>query len=375
MNDFGSVGSHGKTPGSETPGSETPGSETSGSETHPVETAAHNSGTPAPVAEARATEAPGAEGRTLDVARKSVVAFFHKLGRAVADGFFAPSAPYNLAVARVLVFGYLAYRGYSYTSWYKFGKHSWAPISFFAALDIPLLPEPVVTVMVPLLRLTAVCAALGVAYRWTAWFSTVCFWYLAGTAQCFGKVDHADNALALSCAILSLAFATDVWSVPQFLRRKQAPTMVAPSPEYRWPLQLMLLVVGMMYFAAGWNKHARAGWNWALSDNMLRQMLAHEFSRDPPTNLGVFLSGYPLVCKAMGLWALVVELAAPLALLHRRLGYFMVLNLMALQLGIYLTLGVYFGGMIPVFLSQMPWNETWQRGRHLAARFRRTARV
>lgn len=341
-------------------------------EARPVDATTGGSATSAaPVAQAQAAETSPARAHAVNVAWRTVVALTGKLGRAVSDGFFAPSAPSNLVVARILVFGYLAYRGYSYTSWYKFGQHSWAPISFFAALHIPLLPESVVTVMVPVLRLTAVCAALGVAYRWTAWFSTVCFWYLAGTAQCFGKVDHADNALALSCAILSLAYATDVWSAPQFLRRKQVATTAAPSAEYRWPLQLMLLVVAMMYFAAGWNKHARAGWNWALSDNMLRQMLAHEFSRDPPTNLGVFLSGYPLVCKAMGLWALVVELAAPLALLHRRLGYFMVLNLMALQLGIYLTLGVYFGGMIPVFLSQLPWTEAWQRGKQLALRFGR----
>lgn len=293
-----------------------------------------------------------------------------KLGRSVHDGFFAPSAPNNLAIARALLFGYLVYRGYSYTSWYKFGQHSWSPISFFAALHVPLLPKSVVTLMVPLLRLTAACAALGIAYRWTAWVSTLIFWYMAGTAQCFGKVDHADNALALGCLIVSLSYAADAWTLPQLLRRKPS-TETTASAEYRWPLQLILLVVAMMYFAAGWNKHARSGWNWALSDNMLRQLLAHEFSRNPPTDLGVFLSGYPWLCKTMGLWALVVELVAPLALLHRRLGYFVVLNLMALQLGIYLTLGVYFGGMIPVFLSQMPWHETWRRGRQLASRFMR----
>jgi hypothetical protein len=55
-----------------------------------------------------------------------------------------------------------------------------------------------------------------------------------------------------------------------------------------------------------------------------------------------------------------VELLAPLALLHRRLRYVTIVNLMALQLGIYLTMGAYFGGMIPVFLSQLPWCEMWQ---------------
>ncbi len=286
-----------------------------------------------------------------------------KVARAVHDGFFAPSGPQNLAIARLLLFGYVAYDHYSFAAWYKFGKHFWAPVSFFSALHVPLLPEPTVSVMVPLLRGAAVCAALGVAYRWTAWLTAILFWYLVGMQQNFGKVDHSDGALALGLLILSLSRAADVWSIAQLVRRKQRTASQVPpqvSAEYRWPLQLILLVVAMMYFAAGWNKHARSGWDWAFSDNLMRQMLAHEFSRSPPTNLGVFLSGYPWLCKATGVWALLLELVAPIGLFHRRLGYLVVLNLMALQLGIYLTMGVYFGGMIPVFLSQIPWSESWQ---------------
>lgn len=301
-----------------------------------------------------------------------VGSWLKRLGRYVSDGFFAPQSAHDLAIARVLLFGFVAQQSYSYERWYKFTDEFWAPVSFFAAWHIPLLSESVVAVMVPVLRLAAVGAAAGVAFRWTAPVATLLFWYLKGMQQNFGKVDHADCALALGLLVLSCSRAADGWSLrlPVSFRVSKAsssdkrgeeapPVKNRWSPEYRWPLQLVLLVVVTMYFSAGWNKHDRSGWSWALSDNMLRQMLAHEFSRNPPTDLGVFLSGYPAACKALGLWSLLVELLAPVALLHRRLGYFMVVNLMALQLGIYLTMGVYFGGMIPVFLSQLPWYEGW----------------
>lgn len=274
----------------------------------------------------------------------------------VVDGFFGVQSSENLAIARILLFGFTANHFYGYVHWYKFTDEFWAPVSFFAAWHVPLLPQSVVAVMVPLLRISAACAAAGLAFRWTAPIATLLFWYLKGMQQNFGKVDHADCALALGLLVLCLSRAADLWSLRWPRAKRPRP---APSPEYRWPLQLILLVIVTMYFAAGWNKHARAGWDWAFSDNMLRQMLTHKFTRKPPTDIGVFLSGYPWACQALGLWALVVELAAPLGLLHRRVGYFMVTQLMALQLGIYLTMGVYFGGMIPVFLCQLPWYELW----------------
>src|SRR5690606_34690977 len=219
--------------------------------------------------------------------------------------------------------------------WYKFTEAFWAPVSFFAAWHVPLLVEGVVAMLVPLLRIVSLSAAMGLAFRWTAPMATVLFWYLKGMQQNFGKVDHADCALALGLLVLTCSHAGKVWSLPlpKVLRRTPR-TEPAKSPEYRWPLQLILLVIVVMYFSAGWNKHDRSGWSWALSDNLMRQMLAHEFSRNPPTEIGVFLSGWPLACRALGLWSLLVELLAPLALLHRRLALVMVVNLMALQLGI-----------------------------------------
>lgn len=306
----------------------------------------------------------------------SIAAWPRRIWTYVTDGFFAPQPAHNLAIARILLFGFVAQQSYPYERWYKFTEEFWAPVSFFAAWHVPLLSQNVVSVLVPLLRLTAVAAALGVAFRWTAPAATLLFWYLKGMQQNFGKVDHADCALALGLLVLACSRAADLGALPLSKwfgssqstpdvagssAQKDAPAIAGLwSPEYRWPLQLVLLVIVTQYFAAGWNKHDRSGWSWALSDNMMRQMLAHEFSRNPPTDLGVFLSGYPALCKAIGLWSLLVELLAPIGLLHRRLGYFMVANLMALQLGIYLTMGVYFGGMIPVFLSQLPWQEAWQ---------------
>lgn len=309
----------------------------------------------------RAEAAPTPPAPTGQAPASPFTSWLRRLWGAITDGYFAPGPAENLAIARVLLFGFVAQHNYPYERWYKFTEEFWDPVSFFAAWHVPLLVEGVVAVLVPLLRIVSLSAALGIAFRWTAPIATLLFWYLKGMQQNFGKVDHSDCALALGLLALSFSHAGKVWSLPLPKALRQTPqAQPASSPEYRWPLQLILLVIVVMYFSAGWNKHDRSGWSWALSDNLMRQMLSHEFSRNPPTNIGVFLSGWPWACQALGLWSLLVELLAPLALLHRRLGLVMVLSLMALQFGIYVTMGVYFGGMIPVFLSQLPWHEMWQ---------------
>ncbi len=84
------------------------------------------------------------------------------------------------------------------------------------------------------------------------------------------------------------------------------------------------------------------------------------FTPSPVTELGLFFARFPLLCQGMALGALVLELLALLMMLGGRWTLFIGGGLSALQFGIYLTLGVGFPAMVPVFASLLPWEFLWR---------------
>lgn len=283
--------------------------------------------------------------------RGLVYGFFAQLH----DSWFGPVSPIVPAVCRVLVYGYTLSLTHHIDRWLASRKSLWYPTSYFQLFDIQLFDVTVLKLILVVHVVAAWAAFLGVFYRIAAPIVAVTALYLLGMHNNFGKVDHSQNALMLTLIVLIFARASDVWSFDAW-RKGWRPHMTMPSrAEYRWPQQMILLIVVLMYGAAGWSKYDRNGLNWAFSDNLRNLWLTHQFSRKVPTTIGVQLAEYPVVYRWMGLGALMLELCAPLALLHRWLRALIVPGLMALQLGIYLTMGVVFRAMIPVFLCLLPW--------------------
>lgn len=273
------------------------------------------------------------------------------------DSWFGPTSPIVPAVCRLLVYGYAISLTHNLDRWIASRKSLWYPVSYFELFDVPLFDETVLKLVLAVHVIAAWAAFLGVFYRIAAPIVAVTALYLMGMHNNFGKVDHSQNALMLTLIVLIFARAADVWSFDAW-RNGWRPHMTMPlRPEYRWPQQMILLIVVLMYGAAGWSKYDRHGFNWAFSDNLRNLWLTHQFSRKVPTTIGVQLAEYPLVYRWLGFGSLMLELCAPLALLHRWLRALIVPGLMALQFGIYLTMGVVFRAMIPVFLCLLPWGQ------------------
>ena len=273
----------------------------------------------------------------------------------LANSWFGPTSPIVPAMCRLLIYGYTLQLTHHADRWLATRKTLWYPTTYFAFFDIPLFDEAVVDGLMLVNLIACWAAFLGLYYRFAAPVVALTCLYLLGMQNNFGKVDHSQNALMLSLIVMVFARAADVWSVDAW-RRGWRPGHVMPkNAAYRWPQQMILLIVVLMYGAAGWSKFDRHGWQWGLSDNLRNLWLSHQFTKNPPTRIGVWLAEYPTVYKGMGLSSLMLELCAPLALLHRWLRALIVPGLMALQLGIYLTMGVVFRAMIPVFLCLLPW--------------------
>lgn len=244
-----------------------------------------------------------------------------------------------------------------YASFAAFRSSAWYPVSFFKVWSIPLFDASVLEAMSVAANVLALCALLGFAYPLSAGGSALLALYLRGVPQNFGKVNHSDNLLIFALLVFAFAKAADAWSVDAVLRRRlwKKKPRASPSGEYRWPIRFLSLLIVTMYGAAGASKLLNSGWDWALSDSFRLLLLRHHFTHSPPTQIGVWIAESPQLCKALALAALLIELSAPLALLSKWLHRLLLPALFALQVGIWLLLGVKFSAMLPLFLCVLPW--------------------
>lgn len=286
-------------------------------------------------------------------ANESVVS---RATRRVLGVWFGPDRPYDLAMARIAFFGYALTQEWKQVFW-------WDPLPSGIAEPpgvmrwLPILPASQLTWLLWAFRIASLFALLGLGYRVAAVVASVGLFYFVGLENCFGKVMHSGNLYVIGALVLACSRADDALSIKAWLRARSGNLEPAPSGEYRWPVRTVWLLIAGMYCAAGISKLMHTGWEWAFSDSFRNLLLSHHYTRDPITPFGLWLAQYPTLCRWVAASALVLELSGPLLLLG---GFFTLVfggGLMALQLGIFLMLGVKFDTMLPVFLTLVPW--TW----------------
>lgn len=298
--------------------------------------------------------------------REQALPILGRLSRAplhLYDQFFAKVTPFDLGVARVLLYGYCFKRLIPTSEWLAFKQALFEPVGMYQWL--PVFSTSTLNVLFLVAKVSALAAMLGFAYRPAAILVALIAPYLLGFDNNFGKVNHGLNVFVLSLFPMAFARAADGLSIDAYLKRRRGAAVVEPSGEYRWPVRAVWLLIAGMYCSAGISKLLRTGWEWALGDNFQRLLLRHHFTHSPPTELGVWLAESAMLAQAMALGALLLELLCPLLLLGGRWTFVFGGGLIALQGGIYLTLGVPFQPMVPVFLTLVPWEHLFRRVRLL----------
>jgi hypothetical protein len=133
----------------------------------------------------------------------------------------------------------------------------------------------------------------------------------------WGHVFHTDNLLVLHVLIIGLAPAAAAWSLD---------ARGSPEPpgdvRFGWPVRLAALATVLTYVVTGIAKLRYAGLDWLGGDTLLHQ-IAFDNARkkvlgDTYSPLATALAGHPALFRPLGPFTLVVELAAPVALLGRR---------------------------------------------------------
>jgi predicted DCC family thiol-disulfide oxidoreductase YuxK len=203
-------------------------------------------------------------------------------------------------------------------------------------------------------------ACVGLFTRFSCLVGLVSGTYVLSMPHTFGKTGHGDGILVLAMLILALSRCGDAWSIDALRRSWRAGPPFAPtaqSGEYTWPVRCLWLLSALVFFAAGYAKLKTTGFAaWALSDNMAYTLLQHKYKGDPPTDWGVWIAQHPLLCRALAAGTIVLEIAFPLALVSKWARRALVPGMFLAQLGIGLTMGVWFTQFMFIYLFWIPFD-------------------
>jgi len=278
------------------------------------------------------------------------------------DGYwFSDFPPARLAWLRILTGGFQMFfllqgqRAFRHVA--RSSHEHWQPVGLATMLNGPIAPG-LYDVLFWLTIGVGVFFVAGGWYRFVGPLFAVLVIFVVSYRLSWGMVYRNHHLLGLHVLILGFVPAAKALSIDSWLARSRpedcwlrrgiwpgAPD--SASWRYCWPVQLMCLVSTLAYSLAGLAKVlGPAGWGWATGNN-LRNHVAHDaLAKELMTRGGgaewvdlAFMNEH--ILWAMAVVTLIVELFAPLFLLHRRLG----------QLWVVLVMGLHFGIMVMMDLT------------------------
>jgi hypothetical protein len=266
---------------------------------------------------------------------------------AAAERWLFPEAPAErLAAVRVLVGSfalvYLSARIPHLTSYVSFAGRQFAPVGVLSPFAGPP-PAAAVFALIGLSWLATLGFALGWRFRLTGPAAGILLLVTLSYANSWGQIFHTENALVLTVLVLGVTRAADATSLDA--RRAGGPPP-PPDPRYGWPLRLLSLLVVATYFLAGIAKLRWGGPGW-MGGTVLRDTIAADSLRkillgSSHSPIAEALLGQAWLFRGLAVLTLVVELGAPLALLHRRAALVWVLAVIAFHLGVLALMAILF---------------------------------
>ena len=262
-------------------------------------------------------------------------------GETLRAWWFAPAPAERLAALRIAIgtyaVVYVLLRGPELISIAQLHRGSFDAIGVTRILSAPLAPWLAITIAVATVVLL-VLFTLGIAYRYVAPACALALLWTLTYRNAWGLPFHTENLLVLHVLALACAPAADAWAFD----RPRGPA----RDGYGWPIKLMAALTVATYLIAGIAKLRLGGLAWLDGETLRNQIaidnLRKELLGAPTAVLATELLDHPTSLAIVSALTLVVELGAPLALLHRRLARVWVLAAWGFHVGVVLTMNIWF---------------------------------
>lgn len=238
---------------------------------------------------------------------------------------FSAASAYNLAIYRIAFFLTLiyTYSGLLHKSFTIIEHKDREALPFIGWL-IEILP--ITQELYLIVTLTGIICCLflvfGLFSRFFLFVNAVIVCYIIAVPNFYGKLWHSQFQIWVSW-ILLFAPVSDVYSLDKlfFKKKKQQ----SKSPNYNFPIKIIWLQFGIIYFWAGFYKLWDVGFEWALGETMINQVQLEWFEHFD--NLPIFrIDYYPALLNIGGLICILFELSFGFFLFHPRLKYISIIG-------------------------------------------------
>jgi hypothetical protein len=211
------------------------------------------------------------------------------------------------------------------------------------------VPDAVIISTIGLTIVAGVAFTCGWHFRWSGPLLAVCFLALGSYRGSWGQLLHFENLLALHLIVFAFAPAADRWSLDSRSGRR---TPESDDTAYGWPIALAALVVVITYVITGVAKLRYGGFEWVDGDT-LRNHVAYSAARldllgGNPSPVAGWAVGASWAWTPAAAFAVLVELAAPVALVGGRIRTLWVVAAWTLHVGIAAAMLIVFP--YPLFL-------------------------
>lgn len=172
-------------------------------------------------------------------------------------------------------------------------------------------------------------------------FAALLLW-VTTYASSWGMILHTENLLVLHVIALALLPSADGWSLDHRAGRRAT----NPNTPYGFAVWGLCAITVAGYLVAGVAKLNATGLDWATSD-LLRNYVAYDAIRKAALGsihspIGAWLGTVEWIWQPLAWMTLALELLAPLALLHRRVGRGWVLGVWGFHMGVLVTMAILF---------------------------------
>ncbi len=244
--------------------------------------------------------------------RQSLAAFW-------SDLWFAPSAPTNLAVARVLTAAtalWIVLSRPMLPSLQAFPRAMWSSVPQERLIRFLLVFDPRIELALWIaLHIVLALTLVGVASRWAALASALLMYHFAPLETIF----RTGNPYLRGFTIPTLALLIVATSASggSFMRHARThPEWL--SWKHRWPVTLIQCLFCFLYAAAAYSKLFTTGFAWTEPSNIRNYLLAiHQALDIAPPALGLWIADSRPLCAAIGIGGIAIEFAFPLVMVSR----------------------------------------------------------
>jgi hypothetical protein len=197
---------------------------------------------------------------------------------------------------------------------------------------------------------SCVTGLVGLFSRTSAGVAALSGVYALGAAQFYGKVDHYHHWIWFA-ALLAVTPCGDALSFDSIIRRHPVPSSAAC---YALPLRFVWLLMGLLYFFAGFWKLWDCGHAWFSSDNLANMMRSSWLENGLKQPYPLFLH-YPALYKTGGLLTIVFEMSFILLVFLPRWRWLAPVGGILFHLSTWASVGIFFWDLLILYAAFVDW--------------------